>query len=447
MNPISMLVNAARRLETMFPGYFPEAKHNHYRDFGYPDTLRFEQFFAMYNRNGLARAGVDKTILKTWQTYPWLQEKEDSNSESQIEKDIRQRFDDLRLWQKLAEADRRSLVGCYSGLILRFADSKPFREPVDQVSGGLEGLVEVIPAWEGQLKVAEWVTDETSEDYGQPKMFQFNEAAVGNDENKVRQFDVHPDRVIIWSKDGTVHNRSFLEPGYNDLMTMEKVSGAGGEGFWKNAKSAPVLQIDKEAKLSEMAKAMGVPEDEIADAMDDQVRDWNKGFDALLMLQGMEAKTLGITLPSPEHFYNIALQSFSASINMPTKILVGMQTGERASTEDAREWSQTCMSRRSDTVVPIIMSIVARLERVNILPEKDWHLDWEDLTAPTMTEKVALSDKMADVNSKMQQSGEWVFLPEEIRETAGYEPLTEQQRYRDQVTPDEQDAAAGIGGQ
>ncbi|MGX1096526.1 anti-CBASS protein Acb1 family protein [Amorphus sp. MBR-141] len=179
MNALQIVNAAYRRVEAMFPGYFPEAKHNHYRDFGFPTEVTFQNLYDMFRRNGLARAGVEKTILKTWQDYPFLLEKEEEHDETRVEQDIRQRFDDLRLWQNLAEADRRSLVGGYSGLILRLGDSKLFREPVDMVPGGLDGLVEIIPAWEGQLTVEEWDDQEDSETYGQPTMFQFNEANVG----------------------------------------------------------------------------------------------------------------------------------------------------------------------------------------------------------------------------------------------------------------------------
>ncbi|WP_313030467.1 anti-CBASS protein Acb1 family protein [Brucella sp.] len=439
MNPIRALANAAaRRLDVMFPGFFATAKHNHYADFGYPEFISFDMLYGMYCRNGVGAAGVDKTILKTWQDAPFLQEKQRDGSEGNatketpLEKDIRERFTDLRVWSRIAEADRRSLVGRYGGLILRLADSKTFSEPVDTVPGGILGLVEVIPAWEGQLQVSQWDTDEKSQTYGQPLMYQFNEATVGdNTGTQPRQFQLHPDRVVIWSRDGTMDCKSLLEPGYNDLLTLEKISGAGGEGFWKNAKSAPVLEVDPEAKIEEMAKAMGIPVEELADKMNEQVEDWQKGFDKLLMIQGMQAKSLSVTLPSPEHFFAIALQSFAASISMPVKILVGSQTGERASTEDANEWAQTNMSRRNNTVRPNIMDFVNRLERFKILPEKDWYLDWSDLTEASMTEKIDRVTKMADANQKMGNT-EWIFTPEEMREVVGKEPLTDDQRYRDE---------------
>lgn len=446
MTVLRLVNQGFRRLDRMFPGFFAQStKHDHYKDFGYPEDLTFDQLYRMYLRNGVAHAAVEKTIDKSWQDEPFLLEKERDGSEgkdkeeTKLESDIRERFSDLRLWMHLSEADRRGMVGAYGGVILRLADSKRFAEPVDTVPGGLLGLVELVPFWEGQLTVSEWDNDETSASYGQPKMFQFNEAAVGKTTNP-RSFNVHPDRVILWSRDGTVHGRSSLEPGYNDLIDLEKIKGAGGEGFWKNAKSAPVLEVDKEARLAEMAKVMGVPVEEVADKMNEQVADWQAGFDQLLMVQGMEAKTLGITLPSPEHFWAAPLQSFAASMRMPVKILIGMQTGERASTEDAQEWSETIKSRRTRLVIPNIRILVQRLERFGVLPEKDWFIDWTDPTESSMSEKIDRTVKMADVNSKMQSSGEFVFTPEEIRAAADYEPLSEADKYRDD--PEDEVAAA-----
>lgn len=421
MKPVQILLNAARRLETMFPGYFESAKHNHYRDFGWPENLTFAQLYAMYHRNGLARAAVEKTILKTWQDVPSIIES-DRPTESALEADLRQRLDDLRMWQVLAEADRRAMVGGYAGVILRFRDGKTFDQPVDRVPGGLDGLAEVIPAWGGagaQIEVANWVTDTAAEDYGKPALFRFNEAAVGGNLNQVRQFMVHPDRVLIWSADGTVHARSALEPGYNDLIDAEKVKGAGGEGFWKTARGSLALEAPADLDIARMAQSMGVDPKDLPDVMNEQVEDFQKGFDKMLALQGMTAKTLPISLPSPEHFFAIAVQSFAASVNIPTKILIGNQTGERASTEDARDWAQVNNARRVNVARPIIGAMIQRLERVGILPERDWIVDWADLTEAGAAEKIERAAKMADINQK--QRDDPVFFADEIRAAAGYE--------------------------
>ncbi|MCW0979402.1 DUF1073 domain-containing protein [Agrobacterium sp. BT-220-3] len=448
MSNVVMLANrAVRQLGAMFPGFFAGAKHDHYKDFGYPDVLTFDLLHKIYCRNGIAAAAVDKTALKTWQDTPYLLEQERDGSqmgkskETELEKEIRLKFASMRLWAKLAEADRKAMVGGYSGVILRLRDGKRFDQPVDRVGGGLKGLYRIDPVWAGQLKVSDWNTDTTSETYGEPTMYEFNEAAVETDNPNKRSLRIHPDRVLIWSDDGTVNGRSLLEPGYNDLIDLEKIKGAGGEGFWKNAKSSPVLEMPADVKIAEMAKAMGVTVQDVADKMNEQVADFQKGFDQMLMLQGMQAKTLGVTLPSPEHFFGAALQSFAASVGAPVKILVGMQTGERASTEDANEWNQTNMARRVNITHPNIMDFVTRLVTWGILPKKDWFIDQADLTESSMTEKVDRANKMADTNQKMGNST-YVFTDDEIRAAVGYEPLTDAQKYRDD-TEDETQAALG----
>lgn len=449
MNAITRIANAAtRRLDFMFPGFFStNTKHNYAKDFGYPETLTFDLLHKMYCRNGIAAAAVDKTALKTWQDTPYLLEQERDGSqkgkskETPLEKGIRLKFSSMRLWAKLAEADRKAMVGGYSGVILRLRDGKRFDQPVDRVGGGLNGLYRIDPVWAGQLKVADWNTDASSETYGEPTMYEFNEANVADDNPNKRQLRIHPDRVIIWSDDGTVNGRSLLEPGYNDLIDIEKIKGAGGEGFWKNAKSSPVLEMPGDVKIAEMAKAMGVTVQDVADKMNEQVEDFQKGFDQMLMLQGMTAKTLGVTLPSPEHFFGAALQSFAASVGAPVKILVGMQTGERASTEDANEWNQTNMARRVNITHPNIMDFVTRMVTWGILPEKDWFIDQADLTESSMTEKVDRANKMADTNQKMGPTT-YVFTDDEIRAAVGYEPLSDADKYRDE-TDDETQAALG----
>lgn len=422
---MGLVANTQRRLADLFPGFFNNAssKHDHYTDFGWHKELTFDHLYAMYMRNSLARAGVDKTISKTWQSDPEVWQTEDRAEETPLEKEIRQLFDDLRVWQGMAIADRRAMVGGYAGLILRFRDGA-FDQPVAKVPGGLNGFAGVIPVWKAQLRVSEWDTDPMSEGYGTPKMFQFNETAMPGtdpDGKGARIIKIHPDRVLVWSVDGTLDNPSDLAPGYNDLVDLEKIKGAGGEGFWKNAKASPILEAAPDLKIKALAEAMNVSIPEVADAMNEQVNKWQSGFDNMLMVQGMEAKTLSVTLPNPEHFFAGPVQSFAASLQIPVKILLGSQTGERASTEDANEWSATCMSRRKRTCLPLIREFVRRLEKFGILPPGDWTIGWDDLTEATSQEKLARSKDMAAVN---QTTGMEVFEPNEIREAAGYQPIT-----------------------
>lgn len=398
-------------------------KHDIGYDFGYPTTeeLSFEYFYQMWRRNGVARALVEKTTGKTWQELPrLLEDQERVADETKVEREVREHFEEIRFWQQLQEADMRSMVGKYSGVIFQLGDGKQYNEPVERVPGGIEGLISIIPAWEGQLEPSSWDGDSQSPTYGKPTQFRFNESSVDPENGKVRSFTVHPDRCLVWSRDGSTFGDSKLEPCYNALIDLEKIRGAGGEGFWKNAKAQPVLQASPDVDFTQLASMLGVEVDGLADALDEVMGKWSKGFDESLVLQGMEAKTLPVQLPMPEQFFNVAIQEVSAAWPIPQKTLVGMQTGERASTEDAREWAQTNMSRRANLVVPNIMAVISRLESWGILPERSWCLDWPDLTAPTLAEKLEVGERMAKINQAMFATGEAVFTDDEIREVAGY---------------------------
>lgn len=430
MSKTSLVVNAFRRIHDLFPGYFPSTKHDHYKDYGWPTDVTFDMLYAMYRRNGIAKAAVHKIASRTWETLPTFWENYQP-TESASEKVVQAHLEKIRAFQAMYETSKRASVGGYAGAILRLADNREFRDPVDTVPGGIEGLVEIVPAWRGQLRVSKWVTDPESIDYGKPAMYAFRESGVGSNHQsdeytKIRAFDVHPDRVLLWSEDGTVFAHSMLEAGYNDLMDLEKIKGAGGEGFWRNAKASPVIEADAESNLADIAKSMGVSQDEVMDKMNDQVEQFQTGFDKLLFLQGMKAQNTSITLNSPKEFFQTSVQSFAASVEMPFRVLVGNETGERASTEDDRTFSKACMSRRNWVETPMLKQFVERMVSFGVFPQAQWYIGWQSLLNTSPEERMNRAKSMATVNRMVAGTGENVspvFPVDEIREEAGYKPM------------------------
>lgn len=422
---MNIIANAYDRSQAILRQWFPSAfggntKHDYYRDFGWPEQLSFDDFYRAYTRSGMAASAVDKTISKTWETMPVMWESE-KPSESRLEAEVRQHFDRYGIWRGLIAADRRSLVGRYAGAILVLRDGKPLSEPVDRVHGGIHGLAAVIPAWEGQLSVSEWVGDMSSDDYGKPSFYQFDEQAVGHSESGARNsVRIHSDRIIIFSEDGTVGGRSALEAGYNDIIDAEKVKGAGGEGFWKSSRGTPVIQAPQGVSPQEIMRGMDARNgEEVIERLNEQVDNVASGFDKAYMFGGFSVSTLAISLPQPKQFWEIPAMSFASSMGIPFKIMVGNISGERSSTEDLAEWNQTNMARRESRVKPQIHELIDRLVAWGVLPKRDWTIGWDDLAEATEGDKLDRASKMADVNAK--SVNDIVFLPDEIREAAGYE--------------------------
>ena len=423
-------------------------------DFGYPQLLEFEQFRNMYNRNALANAAINLTVQKCYQSYPVLTHTDEGVDETPQEELIRKHFKRIRFWQHFIECDRRGQVGGFAGLILRIADGKRFNEPVDGglAGAGVEAIVEVIPAWRGQLSVARWISDTEDVNYGKPEAYQFTEANLYDDNDNIkmqpRAFEVHPDRILIFSQDGTIHADSVLLPGYNALLDVEKILGAGAAGFWKNARGAPFFEVDPALQTQEMQRGVGArSSDDFNTLMSSRMKSWLKGWSNWLMIKGVKPHFPNVALPSPEHYFKNSAQFFASSLSIPYRVLVGNETGERASTEDAREWAQTCMSRRQEVIIPIIEQLIFRLQEWGAIDNGDWRIEWVDLTDATAEEKRTTAEKMVAMNSQMvNATGELVFTSEEVREVMGFEPLSDEDKIVDRMEDDSELQEQATGG-
>ena len=426
-------------LSSLFNGTSNTKRQRLYQEFGYPVDLCFEDFYRACRRNAVAGAAVSRMVDGCWEDFPDIYEGDktkDATKQTQWDKRVNKLL--KRCWKQIKGAERRNLVGRYSALLIQVKDSKQWRDPVDTVVvGQLEekALVKLIPAWEAQIEPIEWDSDPESETFGDVTMYSFIELSVGNnkDARPSRIINVHPDRVIILaegSDDGSMTSgRSMLEEGFNKLLDLEKVSGGGAEGFLKNASRQLNFNFSSKTNFAQLARALGVTEAELSNAMDDQVRRLNDSTDSAVMMQEGDASVLSVAVADPEPTWRTALNEFCATVPIPVKVLIGMQTGERASTEDAKYWAKTRMSRRNGFLTDVITDVVSRFWTLGIIPpaqNEEITVGWSDLLAPSQAEKIANMDKLADVAVKSTNAfGRSAITENEIRAAGELQPLPE----------------------
>jgi len=403
-------------------------------EYGFPENPAFNTFYRLWRRGGIAHGAVSILVDKCWQSNPWLVEGDEFDDKAEPtpwERATKAKLSALDFWYMVKETDRRRLVGRYAGLLVQLADNRTWDNPAKRGAR----IVKLIPAWEGQLTVAEWVTDETSEKFGEPKAWVYKEMNVtGNGPG--RQVTVHPDRVIIFGdyREGV----SFLEPGLNAFINLEKVEGGAAESFLKNAARQLAINFDKETKLESLAAMYGVPVKDLAEGFNEGVRAINRAQDAALITQGAQVSTLTAAVPDPEPTYQINLQTAAASVQIPTRIIAGSQSGERASSEDLKALNARGQGRRDNTLSRDIAAAIRHLQDIGqIDPTVDFTVIWDDLTEFSQGEKLDAAAKMADINQKMLATGEVVFTPDEIRDTAGFENDDEQAPLPELPTDDE----------
>lgn len=429
MSQLELAVNSAlhhRReyLARLGMGGIDNKRAKAWQEYGYKNDLCFDDYLKLYDRGGVAHGAVHRLTEKCWETNPWViqgVEYDDKRPETPWEKSLRMLFKQVKMWHQFADSDRRRLVGHYSGLLLQIADNRRWDQPAVPKVGT---LVRVIPAWEGQLQPTQWDEDPLSPTYGEPSMWDYQEAQVKQNDTSApgRAVTVHPSRVVILGdiRDGV----PFLRAGYNDCVNLEKILGGSGESFLKNAARQIAVEFDKDVDLGKLAADAGVNESELQALFNKRARELNLGNDVLLALQGGKASPLVATVPDPQEHFDIALASFAASVRMPVKVLVGMQTGERASTEDLRDFNKRGQGRRVNELsndIELLVNHLIRLRLVEAPPGGEFSVMWDDLTESSAAEKMELAVKMADVNQKQQATGDQTFTNEEIRDTAGFD--------------------------
>ncbi|MDU5044167.1 MAG: DUF1073 domain-containing protein [Enterobacter roggenkampii] len=417
---VNHAINDARlaraRMGMLNPSMGLDAKRNSaWCEYGFPEQVTYENLYALYRRGGIAHGAVEKLVGKCWQTNPEIIEGDQADKkrkETAWEKNSKKVFNN-RFWRSFSEADRRRLVGRYAGILLHIRDEKDWSLPVTKG----RGLQKISVAWAGSLTVGEWDTGLNSQTYGQPKMWQYAERLPNGSSRRV---NIHPDRVFIlgdYSDDAI----GFLEPAYNAFVSLEKVEGGSGESFLKNAARQLNVNFEKEIDFNNLASLYGVSIDELQDKFNEVAGEMNRGNDVLMTTQGATVTPLVTAVADPSATYNVNLQTASAGVDIPTRILVGNQQAERSSTEDQKYFNTRCQSRREDLSFDIedLCDKLIELGVIDAVAKKT--VIWDDLNEQSSSEKLDAAQKMSQINSASLATGEQVFTGEEIRVAAGYE--------------------------
>lgn len=386
-------------------------------EYGYKEKLCFQDFYNLYTRHGVAAGVVDRIAEKVFQTAPWViqgPKEAEKKPTTAWETTFQTLAEDTDLWWYLKEAYAMRMVGAWAGLILKFANGKEGETLGDPVAGS-PVLEDLVPVWRGQLQPA------TRDALGNVTMWNYTPTGFdATDLENSPPVQLHPDRLYIVGD--YKRGRSMLEPGFNAFVDMEKVTGGAGEGYLKNA--ARQLHINYESD-AEPTKP-GQPEDQVAEELNQQAKALNTRSDLVIATQGATVAPLVAALPDPEKPFTVSLQVAMASFRTAARLVVGSQTGERASVEDIRDFNERCQGDREGEVAREIRGLVRHLERVKaVKPAGRITVMWDDLAEPTATDRADLALKLAQTNQANAITGDVVYSADQIQVAGGYEVETQ----------------------
>ncbi len=218
--------------------------------YGYPETVTFAQLLTAYERGGPGHGAVHRILDKCWQALPRIKQPK-ADKPTPWEEKLGAILKAIGAWAKLRDFDRRNMVGRYAGLIYRVGDGKTLQQPLERA----QRLVDIIPVYEDQLRVAAWNSDTASEDFGRPTMFEYRarRPTAQDTQGQPDKWErVHPSRVQILAE-GSVGDMfdgvPLLLAGFNHLVDLEKISGGSAESYLKNSARTIVFQYDPAASV------------------------------------------------------------------------------------------------------------------------------------------------------------------------------------------------------
>ena len=435
-----------RSRESLLYGSLDEKRPRAWSQFGYPETLTPDRLLGAYLRGGPAFRAVHHVLDRCWQEWPRVKLKT-KDKESPWETRLQGILEKVAAWPKLQDWDRRNMVGRYAGLILRVADGKQLREPLMRASR----LVDLVPVYEHQIKVTAWDGDSSSETFGQPTMWQYRMRTSDRQDTqgKPEQWvDVHPSRILILAE-GAVGDDFFdgiplLQPGFNALVDLEKVSGGAAESFLKNSAGHLSFVFDKDADPTKLVapKTAGEPvtPDDVRDVINDRADRVHKNIDSAIVGQGVTIGTLQTQMHDPRGAWEIAANTFAAAVGIPFTILFGQQTGRLASDEDKAADNARCKSRQRNLLTGAVTAVIRRLQACGIVEASDFEVEWAPLDAMGDDAKADQGGKMATINKDMVAAGRNApFSENEIRKVLGYEEEAELDDMPGEGDPDDDD--------
>ena len=424
-------IRRRQALAATFGGTLDGKRPAAWAEYGYKETLGFTDYLNAYERGGPAFGAVHRVLDKSWQSMPRIK-RPDSDDETPWEAKVSDLLKAIKAWPKLRDFDRRNLVGRYAGLIYRVADGKLLSEPMERASR----LVDIVPLYEDQLKVVRWHTDERDADtYGKPAMWQYRARRPTETDTQGQPdtwVDVHPSRVQILAE-GAVGDDFFggvplLRAGFNALVDLEKITGGSAESFLKNSSRVIVFQFEKGVtpQTLQTNNPDGSTSTKTAgEVLEEKTQALNTSIDKSIVIGGGTAQTLQTQIADPRGSWEVAANTFAASVQIPFTVLFGQQTGRLASDEDQKDWNNRCAGRRVHVLTPALEEFVRRMQACGVIEVGEFEVEWEDLDAPSDDQKIERSDKMAKVNEVQFKAGQGpAYSPEEIRRAGGYkEPL------------------------
>jgi uncharacterized protein len=386
-------------------------------DCGYPSGyISTGLYKSLYDREPVPARVVEVYPKECFQVQPTVFEDESADVVTPFEeawdalgKQLRgeqsfyQEEESSAIWTYLYDADVKSGIGHYAGILLGIDDGMPLSEPAEMItpadgngkrkasSDASRRLLFMRVFGESDMRINSLETDMSSPRYGCPVEYdislidptEFTSLGLGASLPTNRAV-VHWSRVVHISEYGVLHIPR-MQPVLNRLLDLRKLQGGSAEMYWRGA--FPGYAIKTQPQL-------GADVDINREDVKQQLTDYSNALQRFLVLMGMDITALAPQVSDPSSQVGVQLDAICIQLGIPKRIFMGSERGELASSQDDQAWNDRLKQRQLGVITPrIIIPVVDRLISLRVLPRpaKGYRVSWPDLTSKSDEEKAGIA--------------------------------------------------------
>jgi len=431
----------------------------------YPQESQFgfESFYLRYTRQAEAKAIIDKPVNDTWQDMPTVHDeahKDKTKAVSDFEQSVAAFFEGEHTRRKpihrLNVLDRLARLGHYSILLIGFRDGRdmdtavsgvtgraslsgeersryeqdPAANVPDRMSDGeFDGLDDVMYlAVFGEDRVADMRTnsDMNSPRFRLPKIFQLvtQESEDADEDSEYENQKVHWTRVVH-VPEGTLENDlkgiPALKPVFHELLNIDKVKAASGEGFWRAGYQGLHVRAPQDAQ----GRFMEFEND--GDDVKQEIDEFIQNFDRILSTPA-EIDPIDNSVDNPMPHLDANYQSIAAATDIPKSILTGEDRADTASEDDFSQYKSYIAQRRNNYAGPVIIEpLIQRLIDTGVIPEPEgdgFTIEWPPLDELSPLQEWERKKVIAETIQTLSPGGDTSQLGtiSELRQAVGWGP-------------------------
>lgn len=361
----------------------PVDDDDYYDVFNWDKHPTVEDYFALALRNPFAYAVTFLEPEIAWRNPPKIVDtgaEPEAEEETEFETAVRELNERLRTPHFMRRAHKLAGIGKFGILVIQFDDtdgpndlSEPVGDPDDVI-----GLKPFSRASITDVRVGGPGTDR----WGEPVRYKVDFSDENEQEGAINHQGpetvwIHHTRVIHIPSDELLDDElrgiERQKPVYNNLIDIERALGAAGTLAYRAAAWGIHVNIDKDFDLEDGGEQLR-----------EHLERWNWGLEPILRTHGADdVKSLGGENIDPGPIIDKNVEAISVQKGIPQSVLKGNETGERATTQDLKEWYGKISGHQVEFLEPLIVrEWHDRLQRYDIVPEPagdGYAVQWDPL--------------------------------------------------------------------